>query len=106
VPGSGLRTLLENVCLDAGFSPRISAETGELGSLVELAAEGLGLAVVPRSALDEAKVVVVPICRPRLQRPHRTRLEPDQHLTRRARLPRPGRTTFRLHTDSLNLRAQ
>jgi DNA-binding transcriptional LysR family regulator len=68
VPGSGLRTLLEEACRDAGFSPRISAETGELGSLVELAAEGLGLAIVPRSALDQANVAVVRIARPRLQR--------------------------------------
>src|SRR5262245_36680890 len=68
VPGSGLRTLLENACRDAGFSPRITAETGELASLVELAAEGLGLAIVPRSALDQGNVAVVRIPRPSLQR--------------------------------------
>ena len=45
-----------------------TAETGELGSLVELAAEGLGVAVVPRSAVDGADVAVVRITRPRLQR--------------------------------------
>src|SRR5512132_965236 len=66
--GSGLRTVLESACRDAGFSPRITAETGELGSLVELAAEGLGIAVVPRSAVDRADVSVVRITRPRLQR--------------------------------------
>jgi DNA-binding transcriptional LysR family regulator len=66
--GSGLRTLLENACRDAGFSPRITVETGELPSLVELAAEGLGAAVVPRSAAAEADVAVVRITRPRLQR--------------------------------------
>jgi DNA-binding transcriptional LysR family regulator len=66
--GSGLRTVLENACRDAGFTPRITAETGELGSLIELAAEGLGVAVVPRSALDGAGVTVVRITRPRLQR--------------------------------------
>jgi DNA-binding transcriptional LysR family regulator len=68
VHGSGLRTLLEAACRDAGFSPRISAETGELGSLVELVAEGLGVAVVPHSAVDNANVAVVPITRPRLRR--------------------------------------
>jgi len=66
--GSGLRTLLENACQEAGFSPRITAETGELGSLVELAAEGLGVAVVPRSAVEGADVAVVRITRPPLQR--------------------------------------
>jgi DNA-binding transcriptional LysR family regulator len=68
VRGSGLRTLLENACLDAGFTPRVTAETGELSSLVELAAEGLGLAIVPRSAVDAADAAVVRITRPRLQR--------------------------------------
>jgi DNA-binding transcriptional LysR family regulator len=68
VHGSGLRTVLENACRQAGFSPRITAETGELDSLVELAAEGLGVAVVPRSAVDGANVAVVRITRPRLQR--------------------------------------
>ena len=67
-PGSGLRTVLENACHDAGFSPRITAETGDLGSLVELVAAGLGVAVVPRSAADRRDVTVVPITRPRLQR--------------------------------------
>jgi DNA-binding transcriptional LysR family regulator len=68
VPGSGLRTVLENACHQAGFTPRITAETGELGSLVELAAEGIGVAVVPRSAVEGADVAVARITRPRLQR--------------------------------------
>jgi len=68
VRGSGLRTVLEDACHNAGFAPRITAETGELASLVELAAEGLGVAVVPRSATDGADVAVVRITRPHLQR--------------------------------------
>ena len=68
VRGSGLRTVLENACRDAGFVPRITAETGELASLVELAAEGLGVAVLPRSAADGADVAVIEITRPRLHR--------------------------------------
>src|SRR5215218_8460090 len=68
VRGSGLRTVLESACREAGFVPRIIAETGELASLVELAAEGLGVAVLPRSAAEVADVAVVKISRPRLQR--------------------------------------
>jgi DNA-binding transcriptional LysR family regulator len=68
VHGSGLRTLLESACGQAGFTPRVVAETGELGSLVELAAQGLGVAVVPRSAVEGTEVAVVSITRPRLQR--------------------------------------
>ncbi len=66
--GSGLRTVLEDACRNVGFTPRITAETGELGSLVELAAEGLGVAVLPRSAIGEADLAVVEISRPGLQR--------------------------------------
>jgi DNA-binding transcriptional LysR family regulator len=79
VRGSGLRTVLENACRDAGFVPRITAEAGELGSLVELAAEGLGLAVVPRSAADAADLAVLKITRPRLQR--RTALAWNEAVT-------------------------
>jgi len=68
VPGSGLRTMLENACRDAGFAPRITAETGELASLVELAAEGLGVAVLPLSAADRADLAILKITRPPLQR--------------------------------------
>jgi DNA-binding transcriptional LysR family regulator len=47
VRGSGLRTLLENACRDAG---------------------GISLAVLPRSAVEGADLAVVRITRPRLQR--------------------------------------
>jgi len=66
--GTGLRTVLENACRDAGFAPRIVAETGELTSLVELTAEGLGIAVMPRSAVGDADLAIVEITRPRLLR--------------------------------------
>jgi DNA-binding transcriptional LysR family regulator len=68
VRGSGLRAVLENACRDAGFDPRVTAETGDLGSLVELAAEGLGVAILPRSAAAVADVAVLRLTRPRLQR--------------------------------------
>jgi DNA-binding transcriptional LysR family regulator len=60
--------VLENACRGAGFSPRIAVEAGELRGLAELAAEGLGVAIAPRSAFDGADVAVVRITRPSLQR--------------------------------------
>jgi DNA-binding transcriptional LysR family regulator len=66
--GTGLRTVLEDACRDAGFAPRIVAETGELASLVELTTEGLGIAVMPRSAVGDADLAIVQITRPHLQR--------------------------------------
>ncbi|HEX5619661.1 MAG TPA: LysR family transcriptional regulator [Solirubrobacteraceae bacterium] len=67
VPGSGLRAVLEQACRAAGFSPRITAETGELSSLVELVAAGLGVALLPQSAAASA-VHIVRVTRPRLER--------------------------------------
>jgi DNA-binding transcriptional LysR family regulator len=68
VRGSGLRTVLENACREAGFVPWITAEASELPSLVELAAEGLGAAALPRSAAKGADLALLEITRPRLQR--------------------------------------
>ena len=68
VRGSGLRTVLENACRQAGVVPQISAEAGDLTSLVQLAAEGIGVAVLPRSATDGADVAVVKISRPSMRR--------------------------------------
>ncbi len=66
--GSGLRGVLEHACRQAGFTPRIVAETSELASMVELAGEGLGVAILPRSAIGHLNLSVLEITRPRLQR--------------------------------------
>jgi DNA-binding transcriptional LysR family regulator len=65
---SGLRTVLENACREAGFSPRIAVEAGELRGLAELAAEGLGVAIAPRSAFEGSDAAVLKLVRPSLQR--------------------------------------
>jgi DNA-binding transcriptional LysR family regulator len=67
VASSGLRAVLERACRDAGFDPRITAEAGELVSLVELVAAGLGVAVLPQSAATDA-VHVLRITGARLER--------------------------------------
>jgi DNA-binding transcriptional LysR family regulator len=67
--GTGLRAVLDSTCRRAGFTPRITAEASELASLVELAAEGLGVALLPRSALVDAEPRLAIIdTRPHLQR--------------------------------------
>jgi DNA-binding transcriptional LysR family regulator len=48
--------------------PRLAAETGDLASLVELAREGLGAAILPRSAVEDGGLTGVPLTRPRLRR--------------------------------------
>ncbi len=52
-PRSGLRSLLENICREAGFQPRVQFETHSPASIRELVAAGLGVALVARSAMKE-----------------------------------------------------
>jgi hypothetical protein len=52
VHGTGHREAFEKAFEDAGFLPRIAAEAGELSSLIELAAEEIGAAIIPRAAAD------------------------------------------------------
>lgn len=46
-PGTGVRTALDAACQDHGLTPRIGFEVGTVGSAIELARAGLGVAVVP-----------------------------------------------------------
>ena len=55
---SKLRSTLETACQAAGFAPRIVAETSDLGVMVELAAEKVGVAVLPASGLEGAAGLV------------------------------------------------
>jgi len=68
VHGSGHREAFDKAFDDAGYRPRIAAEAGELSSLIELVAEGLGAAILPPAAADGANVAVLEIIRPRLLR--------------------------------------
>ena len=48
-PGTGVRTALDAVCRTSGFTPRIGFESADLGVVAELAAGGLGAALLPAS---------------------------------------------------------
>jgi DNA-binding transcriptional LysR family regulator len=66
---SKLRSTLETACHAAGFAPRIVAETSDLGVVVELAAEQLGVAVLPASALEgAAELIQLRLTHPKLNR--------------------------------------
>lgn len=53
-PGSGLRRLLHQMCLAAGFTPHVLFESGDLGTICSLVAEGLGISLLPRSVAEAA----------------------------------------------------
>jgi DNA-binding transcriptional LysR family regulator len=66
---SRLRTVLEAVCRQEGFTPRVVAETSDLTVMVQLVAEGVGVALMPRSGRqDITDVVALPITRPQIER--------------------------------------
>jgi DNA-binding transcriptional LysR family regulator len=66
---SKLRSTLEMACQAAGFMPRIAAETSDLGVVVELAAEQVGVAVLPASGLEgAAEMVQLGLTHPKLDR--------------------------------------
>lgn len=46
--GTGVRTVLDRLCAEAGFRPDIAFEAATPGALARLAANGLGVAVLPR----------------------------------------------------------
>lgn len=60
---STMSNLVENICADAGFVPRVRQEVSETLTLVTLVAAGLGVAIVPdpTAALDIAGVRYVPL---------------------------------------------
>jgi DNA-binding transcriptional LysR family regulator len=48
-PGTGMRSALDTACAAAGFQPRIAFQAGDPVMLAELAARGLGVAILPDS---------------------------------------------------------
>jgi DNA-binding transcriptional LysR family regulator len=60
---SVMHSLLNAVCADAGFVPRIRHDVQETSTLVTLVAAGLGVAIVPEptAALDIAGVCYRPL---------------------------------------------
>ncbi|MET7459147.1 LysR family transcriptional regulator [Nonomuraea sp. NPDC005501] len=68
-PGTGLRAGLEEGCAAAGFRPRVALEASEPLVLARLAARGMGIAVLPETAVSaaEGRLHVIQITRPRLR---------------------------------------
>jgi DNA-binding transcriptional LysR family regulator len=64
--GTGLRARLDEACAGAGFSPHIAFEASSPGTLAELAAHGLGVAILPES-VRHPQLHVAPLVRPRLR---------------------------------------
>ncbi|GAA2630744.1 LysR family transcriptional regulator [Actinomadura fulvescens] len=66
--GTGLRAIIDEACAAAGFTPGVSFEIGDPPMLAQLAALGLGVAVLPRSAALAYRdgLRLIEITRPRM----------------------------------------
>jgi DNA-binding transcriptional LysR family regulator len=63
------RINLEAACHAAGFAPRVAAETSDLAVIIELIREHIGIAVLPKSAVEHTPdVTQLGLTRPRLDR--------------------------------------
>lgn len=69
-PGSIIRQTVLQACAVEGFAPRVAFESGAIATVRALAAEGLGMAIIPRSlaATDGPPVAMVALGPPALTR--------------------------------------
>lgn len=67
--GTGLRTVVDGACAAAGFRPRIAFEAGDPTVLAQLAARGLGVAILPESLARSypGELHAVSLTRPKLR---------------------------------------
>lgn len=57
--GPGLHQLLVAACEDAGFTPRVAQVAGEIPTMVNLVASGMGIALLPESVASLSREGVV-----------------------------------------------
>lgn len=62
------RHFLQSACGGAGFEPRVAVDTDDLATALKLIASGVGLALLPRLALEHATGVAICRIKPRLER--------------------------------------
>lgn len=68
--GARLRELLVSAARAAGYEPHVTLESNESQRIRQLVARGLGVAILPRSAVDSpgAEIAIVPLTSPGLTR--------------------------------------
>jgi len=60
-PGSGLRYAIIHLAQQAGFTPRVLFESGDISFIRSLVARGVGISVLPQSVLEAAGETIVPL---------------------------------------------
>jgi DNA-binding transcriptional LysR family regulator len=84
--GYDLRVVTLDACAEAGVSPHLVSEGGEMAGVLSFVAAGLGAAVVPAIALPtDSSLVGIPFTRPTLSRTVALAQRGDRTLARPAR---------------------
>jgi DNA-binding transcriptional LysR family regulator len=84
--GYDLRVVTLDACAEAGVSPHLVSEGGEMAGVLSFVAAGLGAAVVPAIALPrDSTLVGIPFTRPSLSRTVALAQRGDRTLARPAR---------------------
>jgi len=84
--GYDLRVVTLDACAEAGVSPHLVSEGGEMAGVLSFVAAGLGAAVVPAIALPkDGSLVGIPFTRPTLSRTVALAQRGDRTLARPAR---------------------
>lgn len=66
--GTGLRSLIDDACATAGFQPHIAFEASDPNVLAQLAARGMGVAILTESVADAHPTLhAIAITRPRMR---------------------------------------
>jgi DNA-binding transcriptional LysR family regulator len=84
--GYDLRAVTLAACRDAGVTPRLVSQGGEMDGVLAFVAAGLGAAVVPAIAMpDESTLTAIPFARPGLSRTVALAHRADRPVPRPAR---------------------
>jgi DNA-binding transcriptional LysR family regulator len=70
--GQGFRQITEELCLSAGFQPRIVFESSNIDTVQSLVAAGMGIAFVPSMVARMQGSPFTPSYLPLYDKPHRT----------------------------------
>lgn len=81
-PEAGLRDVIDHLCYEAGFEPKISFEGSEDSTIAGLVAAGFGVALIPLiPGLDLTKISVLHVSQPRCRRVIQMAWRTDRYLS-------------------------
>ncbi len=67
--GIGIREITDQLCQEAGITPKITFEGEEIGTVAGLVSSGMGIAIIPNiKGIDWSIITKIPVSRPKCKR--------------------------------------